>query len=82
MLFSQGWLFASWACLQAAAMSIPRACNESTPNLEGLNASTDAIQALSVLQEAVMRNLHLEEQKFMPQKSTCSLENAAVRRDW
>ncbi|KAH7308410.1 hypothetical protein B0I35DRAFT_453722 [Stachybotrys elegans] len=75
----QRWLVVSLACFHAAALTIPPSCNDSHVDLSRLDVSMDPMEALSILQQATMRNLYLEEQRSMPQRSTCSLENAAYR---
>jgi hypothetical protein len=82
MMALQRWLVVSLSCFQAAALSIPLPCNNTNVELEQLNASTNALEALSVLQKATMRNLRLEEHRHVSNNASCSLDNAAVRQDW
>lgn len=81
-LFSIGLL-----CLHAMGVqgmpSPGPGCPTKPLDLSQLDASMDAVDALSVLQQAAKMNLQeRHEQGSNPPTTRCSLNNAAVRKDW
>jgi hypothetical protein len=72
-------------CLHAAGSlgaPLEARCHNATNKLDQLSDTTKPADALAILQEVVMSNLKLEGRRNTPHGPECTLENAAVRRDW